>query len=131
MEIIKSLFSKKTPDYKIMDFVQARHFKGFKRYKISNYDYAEAQDNLKKIVSINPKMDFNGCNIRLESIICSTKTEALAVYLADLRIGTIFFGDNNFTELKKAFHDGKISAACVRPAESLDTDLYLFVKIEE
>ena len=129
MGILQKLFNKFTPKTQVIEFVQARNFRGFKRYKISNYDYDEAQANIQKIKAINPKMDFNGCKIRLEHVTCSTSTDALAVFVADLRIGTIFFGDGNYAELKDAFYNSKLSAACVRTEDS--ENYYLFVKIEK
>ena len=129
MGLLDLIFQKKTPFNQSMEFIQARNFRGFKRYKISNYDYPEAQENIKKIRAVNPKMDFNGCMIRLDLITCSTNTDALAVFLADLRIGTIFFGENNFKELKNAFYNNKISAACVRPDDL--GELNIFIQIDE
>lgn len=129
MGLLDLIFQKKTPVNQSMEFIQARNFRGFKRYKISNYDYPEAQENIQKIRAINPKMDFNGCMIRLDYITCSTNTDALAIFLADLRIGTIFFGHGNYQEVKDAFFDSKISAACVRPDDL--GDLNIFIQIDE
>ena len=128
MGLLSKLFSKSELMTKSIELMQSKQFKGFKRYKITNFGYDEAEENIKKIKAINPKMDFTGTVIRLDYIICETRTEALAVYLADLRIGTIFFNDT-YLELLKAYKENRITAAHIKTDEL--GDFYLLVKMEE
>lgn len=129
MRFLKKLLFKSSSMPNVMEFIQAKHFKGFKKIKITNYQFPEAEANLKKLKSVFPKMDFVGCIIRLERVKCSDGMDAVAVFVSDLRIGTIFFNNGNYSEFKQAFDSGKISAACVR-VTALD-DYYLLAKLEE
>lgn len=129
MGILQKLFKKPAPKTQSMEFIQAKNFRGFKQSIITNYQFAEAQANIKQLKASYPKMDFSGCQIRLESITCSDGAPAVAVFVGGLRVGTVFFSNNNYSEFKKAFFDGKISAAHVGVSQ-LD-DFYLYTKLEE
>lgn len=129
MGILKKLFKKPAPKTYVMEFMQSKSFRGFKRIVITNYQFAEAEQNIQKIKAINPKMDFTGCRIILESIICSDGNPAVAVYVGGLRVGSVFFYGGNFSEFKKAFYDGKISA--VHIDVTLTDDFYLYAKWED
>lgn len=113
---------------KSYSFIQAESFKGFKRYKIANHDYPEAQTNLFNLRTKYNGKSFKGAMIKLELIRCVTDIDALAIYVDSLRIGTIFFGEGNYKELHKAFKNKKLSAAYVK----VDDDIaYLLVKMED
>lgn len=126
MGLLLKLFSKKEP--KSVEFIQSKNFRGFNKYKIANYDYPEAQENIKKMLIFNPNLDFKGMTIRLEFFICSTGTDALAVFVDNMRVGTIFFENGNWAALKTAFIENKISAVYVKANST--NDFYLFAKTE-
>lgn len=126
MGLLSKLFSKKEP--KSIEFIQSKNFRGFNKYKISNYDYPEAQENIKKLQNFNPNLDFKGMTIRLEFITCSNGTDALAVFVENMRVGTIFFGDGNWAALRTAFLENTISAVYVKANGT--NDFYLYAKVE-
>ncbi len=134
MGFLKNLF-KKTDEPQpgpVMEFIQSEHFRGFMKFHISNYGYDEAQNDLRVLQSVDSQFKLTGQTIRLEFLTCSTKTDALAIFVDDLRIGTIFFSDGNYEQLRKSFISKKISAAHVKiqaDGSSFDTDL--LVKLEE
>lgn len=129
MGLLEKLFKKPTPKTQVMEFIQSKNFRGFRKSKITNYQFAEAQANIKQLKAYYPKMDFSGCIIRLESIKCSDGAPAVAVFIGGLRVGTVFFDNDNYSEFRKAFYAGKISAAHIGVTQ-LD-DYYLYTKLEE
>ncbi len=129
MGILEKLFKKPAPKTQIMEFMQSKNFRGFRKAVITNYQFAEAQANIMQLKANYPKMDFTGCIIRLESITCSDGAPAVAVFIDGLRVGTVFFSNDNYTEFRQAFYAGKISAAHIGVTQ-LD-NFYLYAKLEE
>ena len=128
MGFLKNILSMFKPVAYSIEFQQSCNFRGFKRYKIANYGFEEAQENINTIRSQNPKLDFKDSIIRIELSTAVTGVEYLGIFADGLRIGSIFFDNGKYSDLLKAFKQGKISAACVN---ARDDELYFYAKLEE
>lgn len=49
MGILEKLFKKPNPKTQVMEFIQSKNFRGFRKSKITNYQFAEAQANIKQL----------------------------------------------------------------------------------
>lgn len=110
MGLLSMFFKKPTTS---LSFRQSPHFYGFKKYKVSFSGYQEAEAGLKKLKSYDKSLKLQGRIIKMDLISCSNGSDALALYVDELRIGTIFFGEGRSADLRSAFLHDKISEAHV------------------
>lgn len=127
MGLFSGIFGKKSN--KSLSFPQADNFRGFKKVKITSYQFEEAERNLNFLKEIELKKNV----ITLSLIRCSNNTEAIEVFVDDLIIGTIFFGSGNYQELLSAFKTNQIEAVYVKieytdAVPNYRPDAYLLVK---
>ena len=112
------------------NFVQAKNFRGFKRFKLStsymSRTVEENQATLRK-----EGFDFTGKQIDLVFALYDDIDELLIVYVDGLQIGTRNLCDRE-VEVYKAMQDERLDRAYVRIDDTeYGTETYLFLHWEE
>ena len=111
-------------------FVQAKSFKGCKRFKLStSYNRLEVEKNQDRFRKEG--FNFTGKRIDVACVQLAVRDEAMVVYVDGLQIGARSFCDKE-AEVYKAMKDGRIDQAYVRIEDTeYGTGTYIFLHWKE